>query len=82
MEQISRKLGYSKEYFSKLFKECVGENYKAFLDYVRISEAQRMIKFEGLPITVVAERVGYQSLCSFSRAFKRMTGHPPTSEYL
>lgn len=80
LEEVAGKLGYSKEHFSRLFKECVGENYKAFVDYVRVSQAKRMIKYEGLSISETAERVGYQNLCSFSRAFKRMTGHPPTME--
>ena len=79
LETIACKAGYSKEYFSKRFKEIVGENFKTFLDYVRTSEAQRMLTHENLTVSEVAERVGYSNLSSFSRAFKRVKGYPPSN---
>ncbi len=78
LEALSSKYNYTKEYFSKIFKETIGQNFKSFLDYVRISEAERLIKYENMPIHQVAESVGYTNHNSFTRAYKRIKGYPPT----
>ncbi|MFV0401203.1 MAG: helix-turn-helix domain-containing protein [Oscillospiraceae bacterium] len=75
---LANRTGYTKEYFSALFKEVVGQNFKAFLDFVRISEAQKLLASRDYSVAEIAERVGYASLSSFSRAFKRMKGHSPS----
>lgn len=40
-------------------------------------KAVEMLEGTEIPISQISERVGYQSVFSFSKAFKKMTGNSP-----
>jgi AraC-like DNA-binding protein len=42
-------------------------------------QARHWIANDGMRIAVAADRLGYDSEASFSRAFKRVIGHPPSA---
>ena len=46
---------------------------------VKMFQARRWIAQEGMRVAVAADRLGYDSEASFSRAFKRIVGQPPGS---
>ena len=50
----------------------------AYVARVRMSQARRWIAQDGMRVTTAAERLGYDSQASFSRAFKRIIGHAPS----
>ena len=79
LKDISSIIGYSPEYFSKLFKKISGQSFKAYVDHVKMMKAKRLIIFEGLSVTDTAYKVGYDDISSFCRAFKRINGYPPSS---
>lgn len=65
---INGKLGYT--------------NFNAFLNHYRIREARQIIKEEeDFTFQEIAYRLGYQSVATFNRAFKKETGKTPT-EYI
>lgn len=80
LEGISAALGYSRTYFSKLFKRLFGKNFVAYLTDLRIEEAKRLLKNEALGIREVAARTGFRDGAYFSSTFRRLTGQTP-SEY-
>ena len=54
-------------------------NFNAFLNHYRIKEALRLLNAEkGLNFQEIAYRMGYQSVATFNRAFKKETGQTPT----
>ena len=54
-------------------------NFNSFLNHYRIGEAQRIIREEPhLNFQEIAFRLGYQSVATFNRAFKKETGQTPT----
>jgi AraC-like DNA-binding protein len=56
-------------------------NFNAFLNHYRIREACRLLseeKEEQLTFQEIAYRMGYQSVATFNRAFKKETGQTPT----
>lgn len=77
MNTIADTLHISYAYFSRRFKEIVGQNFSDYLQEVRLDEACRMLR-AGLNVSVVAEKVGYTNIYSFTRAFTRMKGCSPT----
>lgn len=77
LERVASRVGFSPQYFSRLFKQVVGQNFKAYCDYVRISEAERMLRVEGLSVTATAQLTGYGDVSSFVRAFKRVNRCAP-----
>lgn len=80
LESISSELGYSRTYFSKLFKRLFGMNFVAYLTNLRIEEAKRLLEKENLGIQEVAARTGFRGNAYFSSTFRRLTGQTP-SEY-
>lgn len=80
LESISAALGYSRTYFSRLFKRLFGKNFVAYLTDLRIEEAKRLLKNEALGIREVASRTGFRDGAYFSSTFRRLTGQTP-SEY-
>jgi AraC-like DNA-binding protein len=70
--------GMSRSSFAATFKREVGDSPGNYLTRWRVMLAQAFIR-EGLPLKLVAERVGYASLAGFLRAFKGVLGVSPTS---
>jgi two-component system response regulator YesN len=77
LEEVSRKVDISLYYFSKLFKDVVGENFIDYLTRIRIDAAKRLLHSE-LSIKEVAIEVGYRDSNYFSRIFKKCVGVTPT----
>ncbi len=77
LKEVAAKVGYTQEYFSILFKNCTGHNFKHFVDYVRVSEADKFLIYEDMSITDVSEKLGFPNISSFSRTYKRVKGYPP-----
>lgn len=55
-----------------------GLSFKALLEEVRFARAQRLLEDTEMPLTIIAEHLGYAELSIFSRAFKKHFGFPPT----
>lgn len=68
-------------YFRKLFTECYGISPKTYVNGLRIKKAKEMLKSDYGSITNVAQSLGYSNVYDFSRAFKKITGVPPTKYY-
>ena len=77
MNAIADMLHISYAYFSRRFKEIMGQNFSDYVQEVRLDEACRMLK-AGKNVGIVAEKVGYANIYSFTRAFTRMKGCSPT----
>lgn len=67
----------SKSIFSARFNSMVGEPPIIYLARWRMIKAREMLLNTSLPISQISDKVGYQSEYSFSKAFKKMTGHNP-----
>ena len=64
-------------YFSKLFKEEVGENFIDYLTALRISKAKEYMCDKSLSIREAGSMAGYADPNYFSRIFKKHTGMTP-----
>jgi AraC-like DNA-binding protein len=78
LASVAKSMNYSKEHFSRLFAKVVGENFKKYVDYVKINEAERLILYKKSSVQEAAKNAGYSSSYSFSRAFKRIKGYSPS----
>jgi AraC-like DNA-binding protein len=66
--------------FSRYFTAKVGISFTALLRAMRIERALAQLEAQDRPIGDLAEENGYQSGCTFARAFKSVVGTTP-SEY-
>lgn len=76
LENIAAAAFMSRFYYIKIFKQVYGVTPRQYLRDLRISKAKELLK-NGLSVTQVCYDVGYESLPTFSAAFKRGTGYSP-----
>ena len=77
LDALAESAGMSRSSFAATFKREVGESPGNYLSRWRVMLAQSMIQ-KGVPLKLVAERVGYTSQAGFLRAFKGVLGVTPT----
>ena len=68
-------LSYS--YFSRAFKKIMKKNFKEYLNYVRISKAEKLLSTSDLNITEIALAVGFSTSSYFISQFKQFKGITP-----
>lgn len=78
LNSMSDTLGISTAYFSRLFREQTGVNFKEYLTQYRMKNAKRALQTTQKDIKHIAHDVGYPSATQFSRAFKNVEGMTPT----
>lgn len=64
-------------YLSQLFLQETSKNFKQFLCEVRINNAKNLLENTSLPVTQVAELVGYNDRSYFSNVFTKFVGQTP-----
>jgi AraC-like DNA-binding protein len=75
--ELARHMGASRSGFAERFARVVGETPARYVARIRMHQARLWLK-EGMRVAVIAERLGYDAEASFSRAFKRIIGAPPS----
>jgi len=80
LQNVADAVELSPAYFSILFKEQAGKNYKDYILNYKMKVAQSMLCHANVKITDVSEKLGYQDANYFSKVFKRVVGLTP-SEY-
>ncbi|MCR5594934.1 MAG: AraC family transcriptional regulator [Lachnospiraceae bacterium] len=77
LESVAEYGGFSKYYFSRLFKDYSGYNFYDYLTMRRIKTAELLLTQPKLSITEVALQSGFSSISTFNRSFKKMKGCTP-----
>jgi AraC-like DNA-binding protein len=76
---LAKEVGMSRSGFSARFTSLVGESAMRYLTRWRMQLARAQLLETSDPLSVLADRLGYQSEAAFSRAFKRVFGVSPGS---
>lgn len=79
VEDLAKEVALSRSALAKRFTALVGESPMQYLMRWRLALAAQMLRADPVPVVQIAERAGYESEASFSRAFKREFGVPPGS---
>ncbi|MFA6958993.1 MAG: AraC family transcriptional regulator [Thermoanaerobaculia bacterium] len=78
MAQLATKAALSRSAFFERFTRSVGMPPMEYLLAWRMAIARDLLRRQDLGIAEVAERVGYGSASTFSTAFSRYVGQPPS----
>lgn len=78
LEDLAREIGTSRTILIERFKDCMDMPPITYLSRWRMQVAAGMLAVGTRSMARIAEDVGYESEASFSRAFKRFTGTPPS----
>lgn len=81
VEELAEIMGASRSSFAQRFLDIVGETPARYVGRTRMQQAHQWLR-QGQRVAIVAHRLGYESEASFSRAYKRITGAPPSRHRL
>ena len=78
VEDICKKLNYSKTYLSKIFKEATGHTILEYIIRKKIKEAKLLIREQKYSFTEISDMLCFDNPHYFSTVFKRITNMTPT----
>ncbi len=80
--EVAEHFDLSPSYFPQFFKEQTGSSFRTYLERIRIDNACDILEQRnGDTMEAVAGAIGYYSVRSFRRAFKRTKGIPPAQYF-
>lgn len=80
LERMAAYSGYSKWYFSRVFKQYTGVPFMQYLTQARVANIRQALISDTASVAEICARSGFSSTSTFNRVFKEMNGCTP-SEY-
>jgi len=77
LESLSKMFSLSSAHLSRRFKAVCGIGINEYIIYVRLLNAEKLLKETNLPITEIAGRCGFNDSNYFSTVFKKAKGITP-----
>lgn len=77
VEFYANRLCVSSNYLNRLVRLALGQSTKQYIQNRRIEEAKRLLRYTDLPVSNIADRLGFDTASYFVRAFSRQTGTTP-----
>ena len=78
VNDAAKMVSLSPNHFCKVFKKVTGKTLIEYLHLLRINEAERLLIETDLPVTEIAEKIGFGSITYFGRVFKKIKNMPPS----
>ena len=75
---LARELNISENSVSYIINVAFGKTFPQILNERRVKDAKNMLKDNSIPIKTVAFDAGFNSLASFNRVFRNITGKSPS----
>ena len=77
LEQICRKMNYSRSFLCRTFKQQTGESLMACSTRLKMEEAKRMLRSTNLPAVRISAELGFSDAKYFNTLFKKQVGVSP-----
>jgi AraC family transcriptional regulator len=77
LDDLAAQACMSKFHFARIFKNTFGIPPHQFVRRCRIEKAEELLRNTSLPITRIAEDIGFDYIGNMARAFKKATGLTP-----
>lgn len=74
---LAEAIGYSYSYLSHAFSRMMNMSIRDYIMRCKIETAKELLQTSDLSVTQIAETLHYQSIHSFSKSFKKVTGVSP-----
>jgi transcriptional regulator GlxA family with amidase domain len=78
VRRLARVSGVSEAHFARSFRQAFGVPPHRYLLTRRIERAQALLRDTDLPVIEIAFQTGWNSLGTFGRTFRDITGESPT----
>jgi len=77
MDDIAKRLSYTKSYLCRQFKSVTGETVMAYFTKLKIKAAKKMLRESGMSIAEISQSLAFDTPNYFTKTFKRVTGYTP-----
>lgn len=78
LREVADSLHMNYSYTSRYFKKTTGRNFKEYLDFIRVSEANRLLAEGRKSITEISIRCGFNGPQAMNRVYGKVTGISPS----
>lgn len=78
VERVAEGLGLSRSCVSHIFSQRIGTHFCDYVNALRLSEAEKLLRNQTYTVTEAANRSGFSTLRTFNRAFQKKHGITPT----
>ncbi len=79
LDEIAKKAGLSRFYFSRMFKQDTGHSFKDYLNIKRMEAAKKILAIPDMNISQACYSVGFNDVSYFARIFKRYEKTNPSA---
>ncbi len=77
LKALAKEIGYEERYLSRCFHNTVPMHFSAYVNLFRVDHAVALLQNTELSVSEVSMESGFQSIRSFNRIFKEVTGKTP-----
>ena len=78
LETLSKKVGASKYYISRIFSTKIKMSFNDYINTLRVNASKRFLKHTKDSIEIISAEVGFSTVRSYNREFKRLVGISPS----
>lgn len=76
-KEIARAVGYHESYISRLFSGILKTSIPGYINSLRMHDASRLLTQTDMPVSRIAEQLGFGTIRNFNRVFLKETGSSP-----
>lgn len=77
LEDVATEVALAPAYFSRLFKQKTGVNFKTYLNHMRFDYAKKLLEHSDMTVMQICSDCGFHDYPNFIRRFKQYTGSYP-----
>ena len=79
LKRLAAVANISEFHFHRIFKAFIGETLGSYISRLRLERAARILQTSNNTLEIIADRTGYQTAYSLSKAFKKHFGISPSA---
>jgi AraC-like DNA-binding protein len=76
---LAREVAVSESVLSRVINRAFGKSFPRLVNDYRVEDAKRLLQNPVIPVQTVAFESGFNSLASFNRVFREVTGETPSA---
>jgi len=80
LQSLAAEVHTTPEHLCRQFRRQTGSSPIQYRNRLRTQAARALLRNTNLPCKAIADRLGYSDLYTFSKAYRRATGHSPVHE--
>jgi AraC family transcriptional regulator len=79
LARLSEIANISAFHFHRIFKAIIGENLGEYIQRIRLEYVANQLQTNNTPLSILADKTGYNNTQALSKAFKKHFGESPTA---